>query len=207
MKISFYSVLLTVKEIRWRRWPTILFLSSLSLCRHHSVAGKFFGKLIVVLCWFCVWFCWGMGWFTDFVLVCCLCSLSLLCGVLSCSRVSYFYSFYRAVHRCPLLLLYMRLFSLFLSLPLEPTINHGRACRTSDVTERKVEGCTTTFVRRRATFGIGIYEETQHIQWRLRKLIGRKWQGPRPQCEHPTAVVKPKSWGWCTNQFWTRRSL
>jgi hypothetical protein len=38
-----------------------------------------------LLCCFCVWFCWGMGWFTAFVWVCCLCSLSLYSVV--CCRV------------------------------------------------------------------------------------------------------------------------
>jgi hypothetical protein len=73
---------------------------------------------------------------------CCLSyALSILCGLLSCSRLSYFYWFCRAVRRCPSLLFYMRLFLSCFSLPLGPTINHGRTCGASDVTERKVEGC------------------------------------------------------------------
>jgi hypothetical protein len=52
-------------------------------------------------------------------------ALSLLCGLLSCSRLSYFYRLYRAVRLCPLLLFNMRVV-LFLFLAPSRTNNQPR---------------------------------------------------------------------------------
>jgi hypothetical protein len=75
-----------IRRRQRRQWPTILFLSSLSLCHHHSIEGKFFVKLSVVL------FCLSLPIVSGVVLP--MLSLSLLCGLLSCSRLSYFYGFH-----------------------------------------------------------------------------------------------------------------